>query len=1138
MMGSVTPINRLNGNSLSLVGRSERPHPQSHPSPPPAKRQKFEGHGIHTQGTHTQAHFTPIPLDETSRKRSYDSISDSQQTSISQPSNAKGQQSIQAKVDEFRHVHNFVSTPSPRKRPRRSSSKTKTGRGISVDGFDLLGPDSEDSDGEVEVVETPETENHQQQQQSISIIGERFKRPGSVQTRTSRIIDNLSNNANEKMNKRKSMDSSPDELAPKAQDMRGKMPTKRPATPSPGVSKRGNISPTIFTGSSTVEVEQATEIIGGRLRILRAVSGPYKYEADKTSSATECFLKVGSISTLLRPLNLDGKLMEQYSYCTVNLQKVSKISVSQNPDCCIASIERSSDATISAAAKLMFEFQSREDLEHFVHWANWEQVSWQRANKDKGRLKFEISTAQENTLKKTLDHLIAVAVRSDVIRDNDLGDNKRADVELIKHNRAVQAKSTPQSQMSTSRVKRKDLMKQFASTSPLSPKDTAMTEEPRRYNPPRTTRSTFALIDPPEPPKIPEPIEPDGWSIQNKGWDKQWRNSLVFPPHGKSRATVDKEDISRLDEGEFLNDNLITFYLRYLQYTLETKRPELAERIYFQNTYFYEKLKSPKAGGGINYDSVKAWTSKVDLFKKDFIIVPINEFTHWYVAIIYNAPKLLPLPSEKEVPDSQTADTITIEEDAVDSGKASRASSQSRKPDDPTGSDAMAAAHDDVTNHLSCMSISSPDLSNSETKQATATDQENHEAEVQLIEKEQDVEEIVDKVDSGADLDQIQPSTCSLPDKRARKRPSGGPRKLSPDLPRIITLDSLALNHYPACKILKQYLIAELKDKRNLEIPIGALGMKAKDVPEQTNHCDCGLYVLGYIEEFLKGPDRFVRNILQHEQIDWNLDPSHLRNKIRDLIFKLQKEQQDREDALKQEKRNAALSKKRKNQDAGQQVVSGSVTVTQAEGVAVKDDDTNPTQKSKSPTPKSSRIEPTLVSEPGESRHIPGSYPISPTAVKTEARGSPTTADTNKAEQDETPKVVSPRSATVSGSSPVRPVVVDDSEASHRQSQEPRGYSIPKQADLATEKVGKSPQHVQEHDESYIGPRSEKEAPIVSPYFAGRQPGDRMPSARLREQPSDEIPSSARLREQPGDKMPSARLREQSVPSDIIDISD
>lgn len=40
------------------------------------------------------------------------------------------------------------------------------------------------------------------------------------------------------------------------------------------------------------------------------------------------------------------------------------------------------------------------------------------------------------------------------------------------------------------------------------------------------------------------------------------RSPLVYPLEGPRKANVDWIDLERLDEGEFLNDNLISFYLR------------------------------------------------------------------------------------------------------------------------------------------------------------------------------------------------------------------------------------------------------------------------------------------------------------------------------------------------------------------------------------------------------------------------------------------------------------------------------------------------------------------------------------------------------------------------------------------------
>lgn len=139
------------------------------------------------------------------------------------------------------------------------------------------------------------------------------------------------------------------------------------------------------------------------------------------------------------------------------------------------------------------------------------------------------------------------------------------------------------------------------------------------------------------------------WTIRNTDWEKSWDRSLIYPRIGRDRATVDKHDIARLDEGGYLNDNLILCYLRYLQASAEVEAPEISRRVYFMNTYFYSTL-SVGLGTSINYDGVKKWTAKVDLFSYDYIVVPVNENFHWYVFIVCNPSKLLPpgIGSEQE----------------------------------------------------------------------------------------------------------------------------------------------------------------------------------------------------------------------------------------------------------------------------------------------------------------------------------------------------------------------------------------------------------------------------------------------------------------------------------------------------------
>jgi sentrin-specific protease 7 len=357
---------------------------------------------------------------------------------------------------------------------------------------------------------------------------------------------------------------------------------------------------------------------------------------------------------------------------------------------------------------------------------------------------------------------------------------------------------------------------------------------------------------------------PDRWTAQNPDWDKDWHRSLVYPPTGKNRATVDKDDIQRLDEGEFLNDNLISFYLRYLQVQLEKERPEILEKVYIFNTFFFEKLRSNRTK--INYEGVKAWTARVDLLSYEYIVVPVNENAHWYLAIIYNAPRLLPqevkaeTATKQELPNSQEA--IVVEDnDPV-----------ANDPKSPLAGQTPPAADLDV------------EVSRSTRSRAT--------------------------IDNNVILLNDENVTNTEPTAKPTKRKStGGNQKFSTDEPRILTLDSLGSPHPPTCRCLRDYLVEEAKHKKGLEIINTPGGMTARGIPQQDNYCDCGVYVLGYMENFLKNPDEAVRRLLHKEDTQWIVKPQEIRAKVRDLLFGFQKEQHLRLEKEKELKRQRRATK-------------------------------------------------------------------------------------------------------------------------------------------------------------------------------------------------------------------------------------
>ena len=88
--------------------------------------------------------------------------------------------------------------------------------------------------------------------------------------------------------------------------------------------------------------------------------------------------------------------------------------------------------------------------------------------------------------------------------------------------------------------------------------------------------------------------------------------------------TLTRRDTARLWPGLYFNDNLIDLFLHKLMKELPAK---IHNRTFLFTSHFYTKLSEDP-------EAVMSWTNTVDIFEKDFIIVPINEQTHWSLAII------------------------------------------------------------------------------------------------------------------------------------------------------------------------------------------------------------------------------------------------------------------------------------------------------------------------------------------------------------------------------------------------------------------------------------------------------------------------------------------------------------------------
>lgn len=97
-----------------------------------------------------------------------------------------------------------------------------------------------------------------------------------------------------------------------------------------------------------------------------------------------------------------------------------------------------------------------------------------------------------------------------------------------------------------------------------------------------------------------------------------------------------------------------------------------------------------------------------------------------------------------------------------------------------------------------------------------------------------------------------------------------------------MTLDSLGNGHSDVTRNLKDYLQAESVEKRGKRI-IEPKGLTAAGLPLQQNFADCGVYMIAYLERFLKSPEGFVDSALAKKESYWPL--SFSAGRIRDQCF-------------------------------------------------------------------------------------------------------------------------------------------------------------------------------------------------------------------------------------------------------------
>ncbi|KAJ8948885.1 hypothetical protein NQ318_005506 [Aromia moschata] len=317
---------------------------------------------------------------------------------------------------------------------------------------------------------------------------------------------------------------------------------------------------------------------------------------------------------------------------------------------------------------------------------------------------------------------------------------------------------------------------------------------------------------------------------------------LTYPPEGRGRISINTEDYVCLAQDQFLNDVIIDFYLKYL---VENLPPEQKQKVHIFSTFFYKRLttKPTKASrksqpaeldptltaAQKRHARVRTWTKNVNLFEKDFVVVPINENAHWFLAIIC-------FPG---MDGCQTWD-----------GKPYKLETLSKKKKKATVANlganvsVTAVKQEKVEKPIVC---EDPELSDKDEAEGDDSELDSD-----------DSEELP--------LSQSQYGELATASTSCTGTATGGnaPAARQPKEPRppikqscILIFDSLA--GASRCRVvatLRDYLTCEYKAKLgkeriyNKDIIKGA----CPKVPQQNNFTDCGLYLLQYVEQFFTDP--------------------------------------------------------------------------------------------------------------------------------------------------------------------------------------------------------------------------------------------------------------------------------------------
>ena len=119
-----------------------------------------------------------------------------------------------------------------------------------------------------------------------------------------------------------------------------------------------------------------------------------------------------------------------------------------------------------------------------------------------------------------------------------------------------------------------------------------------------------------------------------------------YPKDTARSIPITIKDYKSLEDGTYLNDIIVDFYLLFLKNNLRDQ----SENVHIFSSMFFKKLREPRrvvsdvnafendpslSAAEKRFIRVQRWTKSVNLFEKKLLVFPCCENQHWFAILVF-----------------------------------------------------------------------------------------------------------------------------------------------------------------------------------------------------------------------------------------------------------------------------------------------------------------------------------------------------------------------------------------------------------------------------------------------------------------------------------------------------------------------